>query len=139
MLVGKPVSCAPCTSAFTDSFLTTDRVAALESQISDLQTEATRLIRSLDTQKDLAESQRKEMERKVEDLSRERDARVKEVDGYKEKVKQYADYDEVKRELDIMKVGLVVYPLFLDKADSYNSTSSLQEWRWTKAPATRTL
>ena len=79
-------------------------MAVLESQISDLQTEASRLIRSLDTQKDATDKERKELGRKVEDLTRERDAKLKEVDGYKERLKQYADYDEVKRELEIMKV-----------------------------------
>lgn len=80
------------------------RVATLESQIDDLQTEASRLIRSLDTQKELAAIDKKDMSKKVEDLLKERDAKVKEVDGLKEKLKQYSDYDEVKRELEIMKV-----------------------------------
>ena len=33
-------------------------------------------------------------------------SQVAEVDQLKAKVKQYADYDEIKRELEIMKVGL---------------------------------
>lgn len=79
------------------------RVAVLESQITDLQTEASRLIRSLDTQKETTDQERRELDRKVEDLTRERDAKLKEVEGYKDRLKQYADYDEVKRELEIMK------------------------------------
>lgn len=46
------------------------------------------------------------MTRKVEELSKERDARTAEVDELKQRMKQFADYDEVKRELEIMKVRL---------------------------------
>ena len=42
--------------------------------------------------------------RKVEELSRDNAAGEKEITTLKQKLKQYADYDEVKRELDIMKV-----------------------------------
>lgn len=79
-------------------------VTLLESQISDLQTEASRLIRSLDEQKDSAEKERQEVGRKVEELEKEKDSKTSEVEELKERVKQYADYDEVKRELEIMKV-----------------------------------
>ncbi|ORY89725.1 CASP C terminal-domain-containing protein [Leucosporidium creatinivorum] len=79
------------------------RVTVLESQISDLQTEASRLIRSLDEQKELAEKERKEDGRKVDELLKEKTAKAKEVEELKERVKQFADYDEVKRELEIMK------------------------------------
>lgn len=89
-------------------FLNKLRVATLESQIDDLQTEASRLIRSLDTQKELAAADKKVMAKKVEELLKEKDAKVKEVDGFKEKLKQYSDYDEVKRELEIMKVCLAI-------------------------------
>jgi len=80
-------------------------VTVLESQISDLQTEASRLIRLLDEQKDLADKERKEGGRKVDELTKEKTAKAKEVDDLKERVKQFADYDEVKRELEIMKVS----------------------------------
>jgi homeobox protein cut-like len=80
-------------------------VTVLESQISDLQTEASRLIRLLDEQKDLADKERKEVGRKVDELTKEKTAKAKEVEDLKERVKQFADYDEVKRELEIMKVS----------------------------------
>lgn len=82
-------------------------VTVLESQISDLQTEASRLIRSLDEQKDLAEKERREVGRKVDELTKEKTAKAKEVEVLKERVKQFADYDEVKRELEIMKVSFM--------------------------------
>ncbi|KAI5477893.1 Golgi membrane protein [Pseudohyphozyma bogoriensis] len=79
------------------------KVAAMETQISDLQTEASRLIRSLDSQKELSEREKTELTKKVEELSKEKETRTKEIEVFKEKVRQYSDYDEVKRELDIMK------------------------------------
>lgn len=82
----------------------------METQISDLQTEASRLIRTLDTQKESSEKEREEMRRKVDELLREKAAKETEVDGYKERLKQYADYDEVKRELEIMKVCFFLLP-----------------------------
>lgn len=106
-------------------------VELLEAQISDLQSEASRLIRSLDAQTESGERERREGSKKIEELVREKEARVKEVEGLKERMRQYADYDEVKRELEIMKVRFLVLPSF-----SYvvlirllvGSTSSLREW-----------
>lgn len=79
-------------------------VELLEAQISDLQSEASRLIRSLDAQTEKGEREQREGAKKVEELVREKEVRVKEVEGLKERLRQYADYDEVKRELEIMKV-----------------------------------
>ncbi|KAK4694877.1 homeobox protein cut-like, partial [Phenoliferia sp. Uapishka_3] len=79
------------------------RVEALESQITDLQSEASRLIRSLDTSKETTDKERKELEKRVEELEKEVEMNLKEVEGYKERMKLYADYDETKRELEIMK------------------------------------
>jgi homeobox protein cut-like len=77
----------------------------LETQISDLQREATRLITALDEQKLVSEQDRTELSKTVEDVTKERDARAVEVDELKARLQQYADYDEVKRELEIMKVS----------------------------------
>ncbi|GAA6023391.1 hypothetical protein JCM10207_002531 [Rhodosporidiobolus poonsookiae] len=79
------------------------RVAALESQITDLQNEATRLLRALDSQKETFERERDELARKVDVLERDQGVKDKEVDGLREKLRAVADYDEVKRELEIMK------------------------------------
>ena len=79
-------------------------VTALEAQIADLQTEATRLIRSLDSQKDATDQQAKAAAKRVDELTKEVEVKTKEIEMYKARLKQFADYDEIKRELEIMKV-----------------------------------
>ncbi|GAA6034575.1 hypothetical protein JCM8097_005404 [Rhodosporidiobolus ruineniae] len=79
------------------------RVEALESQVSDLQTEATRLLRALDSQKDSFERERDELTRRADTLERDQAVKEREVEMLREKVRGYADYDEIKRELEIMK------------------------------------
>lgn len=85
-------------------------MTALEAQIGDLQTEASRLIRSLDTQKDTTEAETRAAAKRAEDLVREVETKTKEVDTYRERLKQFADYDELKRELEIMKVSSLALP-----------------------------
>lgn len=63
-------------------------------------------MRSLDAQKDAFESERAELVKKVDVLERDQQVRDREIDALKDKVRQFADYDEVKRELEIMKVRL---------------------------------
>ncbi|GAA5979753.1 hypothetical protein JCM11641_004077 [Rhodosporidiobolus odoratus] len=81
----------------------TARVATLETQVDDLQTEASRLLRALDSQKLSFDKEREELAKKVDVLERDETNGAKEVDGLRERLKGYADYDEVKRELEIMK------------------------------------
>lgn len=57
----------------------------------------------------MAEKQRKEVGRQVDELTREKASKEKEIEELKERVKQYVDYDEVKRELEIMKVSTSCY------------------------------
>lgn len=84
------------------------RIMILETQITDLQREATRLITALDEQKVVAEQERKDLTRSIDELTKDRDARSSEVEELKLRLRQYADYDEVKRELEIMKVRILV-------------------------------
>ncbi|GAA5968216.1 hypothetical protein JCM8115_006159 [Rhodotorula mucilaginosa] len=79
------------------------RVETLEAQVSDLQNEASRLIRSLDAQKEQFDVDRAELSKKVEALEKEQVSKDSEIASFKEKMKQYQDYDELKRELEIMK------------------------------------
>ncbi|GAA5824549.1 hypothetical protein JCM11251_000470 [Rhodosporidiobolus azoricus] len=81
----------------------TARVESLESQISDLQNEASRLLRALDTQKESFEKERDELTKRVEVMEKDVQESTREVEGLKEKLKGYADYDEIKREVEIMK------------------------------------
>lgn len=80
------------------------RVESLEAQISDLQNEMSRLIRSLEVQKAANDEDRKRTSKQIEDLTRDRDAKGAELASLREKARHYADYDEIKRELEIMKV-----------------------------------
>ncbi|GAA6058937.1 hypothetical protein JCM10212_002889 [Sporobolomyces blumeae] len=79
------------------------RVVALESQVADLESEASRLIRSLDTQKDLVESTRTELTKRIETLEKENGDKDRELEACRDRLKQFADYDELRRELEIMK------------------------------------
>lgn len=83
---------------------TSDRIAALQGQIADLEGETERLQRALEGQKAAVAEAEREKERRVEELKEEVRRRSVEVDGLKKKLEELSDYDEIKRELDIMKV-----------------------------------
>ncbi|KAL1743372.1 CASP C terminal-domain-containing protein [Schizophyllum fasciatum] len=82
---------------------TSDRVKQLQSQISDLESEVERLTRSLDAHKTKLEAAETQLRKKDEEYTKELAKRTAEIDQVKLKLKQYADYDEIKRELEIMK------------------------------------
>ncbi|KAK1922128.1 CASP C terminal-domain-containing protein [Papiliotrema laurentii] len=80
-----------------------ERVKILETQISELEVEASRLLRALETLKESkAESERAEKKR-AEEQAKEIATQAAEIESLKAKVKQFGDYDEIKRELEIMK------------------------------------
>lgn len=73
--------------------------------MTELELEASRLLRALDQVKETkAETERAENKR-AEDAARESANQAAEIDSLRTKVKQFSDYDEIKRELEIMKVG----------------------------------
>uniref|UniRef100_D8Q8Q9 Protein CASP n=2 Tax=Schizophyllum commune (strain H4-8 / FGSC 9210) TaxID=578458 RepID=D8Q8Q9_SCHCM len=80
-----------------------DRVKQLQSQISDLESEVERLTRSLDSYKTKLEAAETQLRKKDEEYTKELARRTAEIDQIRHKLKQYADYDEIKRELEIMK------------------------------------
>jgi len=89
---------------FSGYLLNSHRVKALEAQISESEAEASRLLRMLEQVKEIKlESERGE-KRKMDDLTREIETQKAEIDSLRSRVKQYSDYDELKRELEIMKV-----------------------------------
>lgn len=88
----------PCTQL-------TLRVKALETQITELEAEASRLLRALDSLKEAKADQERESSKKAEDATKEISTLTAEIDGLKSRVKQFGDYDEIKRELEIMKVS----------------------------------
>ncbi|KAF9010535.1 CASP C terminal-domain-containing protein [Cyathus striatus] len=80
-----------------------EAVKHLESQVSELEAETARLSRSLETQKVTTAAIEATTKKKIEDISKELQQRSEEVQQLKQKLKQLSDYDEIKRELEIMK------------------------------------
>ncbi|KAF7361668.1 Golgi membrane protein [Mycena venus] len=80
-----------------------DRVKSLESQIADLEVESERLSRVLEAQKQTASEAELTGQKRMEELSRDIQTKSTEIDQLKQRLKQYGDYDEIKRELEIMK------------------------------------
>ncbi|KAF9454053.1 hypothetical protein P691DRAFT_811847 [Macrolepiota fuliginosa MF-IS2] len=82
---------------------TSDRVQGLEAQIYDLEAEMERLSRALEQQRNVSAEAEAASNKKVEEFSRELQKKISEADQVKHKLRQYHDYDEIKRELEIMK------------------------------------
>ncbi|KZT26663.1 hypothetical protein NEOLEDRAFT_1090011 [Neolentinus lepideus HHB14362 ss-1] len=82
---------------------TSERVQSLEEQISSLEAETERLARSLDAQREATEEVQREARKKVEAIQREMESQEAEVRRLKGRLEEMKDYDEVKRELDILK------------------------------------
>ncbi|WRT70279.1 uncharacterized protein IL334_007277 [Kwoniella shivajii] len=80
-----------------------EKVKALESQIEELEAEASRLLRALDQIKEQKSESERAARKKEDELSKEVASQATEIQNLKNKVKQYGDYDEIKRELEIMK------------------------------------
>ncbi|KAG5648583.1 hypothetical protein DXG03_003194 [Asterophora parasitica] len=85
---------------------TSDRQVAnesLELQVSALEGESERMSRALEAQKVLTSEVEATAAKKTDELSKEIQKKVSEVEQLKQKMKQYSNYDEIKRELEIMK------------------------------------
>ncbi|KAF9482164.1 hypothetical protein BDN70DRAFT_919353 [Pholiota conissans] len=80
-----------------------ERVNALEKQIADLEVETDTLSRSIEAQKQKTLDVEALGQKKVEDLTKELHKKSLEVDQLRLKLKELDDYDEIKRELEIMK------------------------------------
>jgi homeobox protein cut-like len=76
-----------------------ERVRSLTTRLSELESEYSRLEGAVDVARGAAARS----EERVSEKAREADAAHAEVDALKTKLKTYADYDEVKRELEILK------------------------------------
>jgi len=83
----------------------TIRVKQLEDQVAELEAEASRLLRAHDQVKEAKAEEERAAKKRLDDAARESANQVAEIDNLRAKVKQYADYDEIKRELEIMKVS----------------------------------
>jgi homeobox protein cut-like len=63
-------------------------------------------MKDVETYKDLLQKTETRLSKKVKDLTAETKKLVEEKDQLQKKMKNYDDYDEIKRELQIMKVTL---------------------------------
>ncbi|KAH9485122.1 Protein CASP [Psilocybe cubensis] len=82
---------------------TSERVQTLESQVADLEAETETLSQSIETQKLRALEIETAAQRKIEELSKEVQKKTTETEQLRSKLKMLGDYDEIKRELEIMK------------------------------------
>ena len=79
-----------------------------------MQAEASHLLRSLELQKEDSKRQSENARKKQEELAANSEIWRTELDSLRAKARQYTDYDEIKRELEIMKVRLIEPVHFLD-------------------------
>jgi homeobox protein cut-like len=80
------------------------RARKMEGQLAELEGEAARLLRALEGEKDNRATERRAAERKVDELQREAAEKAREAETLRRKTREFHDYDEIKRELEIMKV-----------------------------------
>jgi len=79
------------------------RIAPLEQQIAELMSESERLGRVLETQKTSASEVEVRLKKTIDDQSHTLSQKDAEVDTLRERLQVRQDYDEIKRELEIMK------------------------------------
>ncbi|KAG2016154.1 hypothetical protein CC2G_009349 [Coprinopsis cinerea AmutBmut pab1-1] len=82
---------------------TSDKVKTLETQISELEAESERLSRSLENQKALTSEVEQNGIRKAKEITDELQRKAAEVETLKQRLARLSDYDEIKRELEIIK------------------------------------
>jgi homeobox protein cut-like len=80
------------------------KIQALESTIEGLETSQEQLSRSLEGEKRKTLEIVREMERKLDALTRDQEFKSAEIDSLRKRLSKYSDYDELRRELEIMKV-----------------------------------
>ena len=73
-----------------------------------LQSENSSLLRKLDASRSERESQKRELETRVKSMERQVTLIRHDRDGLKDKVQSWSDYDDVKRELEMLRVCLAI-------------------------------
>lgn len=81
------------------------KVKALETQIEELEAEAGRMLTLLEEIKSAKTEIEIQARRQREEAKREIASLTSEFEACRAKLKQFSDYDEIKRELEIMKVS----------------------------------
>ena len=92
------------TGSSSDLSSSTAHLTRLESQIAELESSSAKLSQALDTQKALTIEAEISAGKKVDEIGRELGRARGEVESLTGKLATYKDYDEIKRELEIMKV-----------------------------------
>lgn len=116
---------------------TKPRIKEYESKITDLESETDRLSQALDAQKKATGEAQAAAAKKVDELGREVQKKAAEVDQLKSKLRQYTDYDEIKRELEIMKARPFWVPCGT-LLDQWLTTRALSTWNLPVWKAMRT-
>ncbi|KAH9949595.1 CASP C terminal-domain-containing protein [Amylocystis lapponica] len=80
-----------------------DRLKDLEVKVTELESETDRLSQALDAQKAATADAQGAAAKKIEEAAKELQRKSGEVEQLRQKLRQYGDYDEIKRELEIMK------------------------------------
>ncbi|KAG9027267.1 hypothetical protein FRB95_007950 [Tulasnella sp. JGI-2019a] len=80
-----------------------ERVRVLESQVAELEAESAKLLQAFESQKALTTDAGETARKKTEEAAKELSLKATEIEALKQRIKQYSDYDEIKRELGIMK------------------------------------
>jgi len=80
-----------------------DRVKDLESQVTSSETEVDRLSQSLNAQRAAVTAAETNARKVAEEHAREALSQARELEQLRQSLKSYGDYDEIKRELEIMK------------------------------------
>ncbi|KAG9102714.1 hypothetical protein FRC06_001352 [Ceratobasidium sp. 370] len=79
------------------------RIQSLENQLGESDAEAQRLRVAFEELKRTTSESISAAEKRLSEAEKEASARAAEIEGLRTRMKQYADYDEIKRELGIMK------------------------------------
>ncbi|KAG6837511.1 hypothetical protein H0H93_008436 [Arthromyces matolae] len=80
-----------------------DRVKVLEARILDLEGESDHMSHALEAQKASMAQAEAGAAKRIDELTKAIQKKSGDVDQLKQKLKQYSNYDEIKRELEIMK------------------------------------
>jgi homeobox protein cut-like len=107
-----------------------------------LQSENSSLIRKLENSKFEKDSEKRKWDGDLRSLEREIATLKKDRDVLRERVQNWGDYENVKRELEVLKVSFSILPVYMSTADRYSRSSSRQVTTMKKSlkasPPTRT-
>ncbi|KAI9258575.1 CASP C terminal-domain-containing protein [Helicostylum pulchrum] len=98
---------------------------ALATESVQHDAEISKLIKDVETYKDLYQKTDQRLSKKIKDLTAESKSLLSERDNLRKKLKGFEDYDEIKRELQIMKY--IEFSTGDDDDDDFNATDVLKK------------